>query len=63
MWMTAVCIGIFLYSLGKQALKNSKEIKLKQLENNQYEKAWKYMYGKENKQGKKKMDDAWRNNR
>ena len=29
MWMTPVCIGAFLFSLSKQALENSKEIKLR----------------------------------
>lgn len=30
MWMALVCIGPFLFSLSKQALENSKEIKLRQ---------------------------------
>ena len=51
----------FLFALGKQALKNTTEIKLRQMENNQYKNAWKYMYNKENRQGKRKMDDAWQN--
>jgi hypothetical protein len=59
MWMTSVCIGCFLFSLSKQALDDAKEIKLRQLENSQYKNAWNYMYNKESKQGKRKMEDAW----
>lgn len=59
MWLTLVCMGVFLFSLSKQALENSKLIKLRQLENNQYKNTWKQLYNRENKQGKKKMDDAW----
>lgn len=58
-WMTLVCSVAFLFSLSKQALENSKEVKLRQLENDQYKNAWKYMYDKESKKGQKKMDDAW----
>lgn len=59
-WMTLVCIGPFLFSLGKQALENSAEVKLRQLEDDQYKNAWEYMYDKESKQGKKRMDEAWK---
>jgi hypothetical protein len=59
MWMTLVCNAAFLFALGKQTLENTKEVKLRQLENNQYKNAWEYMYNKENKQGKKKMDGVW----
>ena len=59
MWMTFVCMGVCLFALGKQALENAKEIKLRQLQNTQYKKAWEYMYNQESKQGKKKMEDAW----
>jgi hypothetical protein len=62
MWMTFVCMGSFLFSLGKQALNNTKEINLRQLENTQYKNAWNYMYNKESKQGKRKMEDAWQKN-
>lgn len=62
MWMTLVCIGAFLFSLSSQALENSAEVKLRQLENDQYKNAWEYMYDKESKQGKRKMDDAWQEN-
>jgi hypothetical protein len=55
-------MSCFLFSLGKQALDNAREIKLRQLENNQYKNAWQYMYEHENKQGKKKMEDAWKKN-
>jgi hypothetical protein len=60
MWMTFVCMVCFLFSLGKQALDNTREIKLRQLGNDQYKNAWEYMYDHENKQGKKKMEDAWK---
>ena len=63
MWMTLVCIGSFLFSFGSQALENSKEVKLIQLENAQYKNAWQFMYDKETKQGKKKMDDVWNRKR
>jgi hypothetical protein len=59
MWMTLVFTATFFFALGKQALENSKEVKLIQLKNDQYKNAWQYMYHKESKQGKKKMDDAW----
>lgn len=59
MWMTLACMVVVLFSLGKQALENAKEVKLMQLENDQFKNAWQYMYKKESKQGKKKMDDAW----
>jgi hypothetical protein len=42
-------MGCFLFSLGKQALENAKEVKLRQLEANQYENAWQYMYDHETK--------------
>ena len=58
MWMTFVCMGVCLFALGKQALENAKEIKLRQLEANQYKSAWEYMYNHESKQGKKKMENA-----
>ena len=60
MWMTLVCSGAYLFSLGKQALEDLKEVKLRQLENDQYQNAWEYMYNRESKQGKKKMEDIWR---
>lgn len=63
MWMTLVCTAAFLFDLSKQALESTKKVKLRQLEYNQYKNAWEYMYDKENKQGKKKMEDAWRKSR
>jgi hypothetical protein len=54
MWMTFVCMGTFLFTLGKQALENIKQINLKRLENDQYKNAWGYMYNKESNPGKKK---------
>jgi hypothetical protein len=60
MWMTFVCMSCFLFSLGKQALDNAREIKLRQLENNQYKNAWQYMYDHGSKTGKKKMQEAWK---
>lgn len=60
MWMILACMVVVLFSLGKQALENAKEVKLMQLENDQFKNAWEYMYKKESKQGKKKMDDAMR---
>jgi hypothetical protein len=59
MWITFACMGAYLFVLGKQALENAEEVKLRQLESDQYRNAWQYLYDKENKQGKKKMDDAW----
>ena len=59
MWMTFVCMGTYLFALGKQALENAKEVKIAQLENNEYQNAWEYMYQHESKKGKKKMEDAW----
>jgi hypothetical protein len=59
MWMTLICSGALLFSLGRQALENSKEVQLRKLENDQYKNAWEYMYNKENKKGKKKMEQAW----
>ena len=35
MWMTLVCSAAFLFALAKQALENTKDVKLRQLENNQ----------------------------
>jgi hypothetical protein len=60
MWMTLVCMGCFLFSLGKQALDNAREIKIRQMEYDQYKNAWQYMYEHENNQGKKRMEDAWK---
>jgi hypothetical protein len=59
MWEMLVFVIVVLFVLGKQALENNKEVKLKQIENNLYKNAWNYMYDEENKQGKKKMEDAW----
>jgi len=59
MWMTLACSATFLFSLGKQALENTKQVKLRQSENNWYKNAWEYMYNKESKQGKKKMEETW----
>ena len=50
---------VAFFFLGKQALDTVREIKLRQLENDQYKGAWEYMYERENKQGKKKMQDGW----
>ena len=36
MWMTLASMGCFLFCLGKQALDNAKEVKLEQLEYDQY---------------------------
>ena len=60
MWMTLASMGCFLFVLGKQALDNAQEVKLRQLEYDQYKNAWEYMYNHETKQGKKKMENAWR---
>jgi hypothetical protein len=32
MWLTVVCIGVYLFSLGKTALENNKEVRLRQIE-------------------------------
>jgi hypothetical protein len=58
--MTFVCISYFLFSLGKQALDNAREIKIRQMEYDQYKNAWQYMYDHESKTGKKKMENAWK---
>jgi hypothetical protein len=63
MWMTFVCMGVYLFALGKQSLESAKEVKLMQLENDQYKHAWEYMYDHESKKGKKKMEDAWQKSR
>ncbi|MGN6213655.1 hypothetical protein [Parafilimonas sp.] len=60
MWMTLACMVVVLFSLGKQALENAKEVKLMQLEHDQFKNAWEYIFKKEDKQGKKKMDDVMR---
>jgi hypothetical protein len=60
MWMTFASMGCFLFTLGKQALDNAKEVKIRQMEYDQYKDAWQYMYEHENKQGKKKMEDVWK---
>ena len=36
MWLTVVCIGVYLFSLGKIALENYKEIRLRQFESKTY---------------------------
>ena len=59
MWLTLASMGCFLFALGKQAVENAKEVKLRQLEYDQYKNAWQYMYEHESKTGKKKMQDAW----
>ena len=59
LWMTLASMGCFLFVLGKQALENAQEVKLRQLEYDQYKNAWQYLYEHETKQGKKKMHDAW----
>ncbi len=40
MWMTLACMVVVLFSLGKQALENAKEVELMQLEHDQFKNAW-----------------------
>ena len=61
MWQTLVIAIIVLFMLSKQALENNKELRLKQIENDKYKKAWMYLYEKESKKGKKKMEEIWEN--
>jgi hypothetical protein len=49
-----------MFSLGKQALDNAREVKIRQMEYDQYKKSWHYMYMHENKHGKKKMKEVWK---
>lgn len=59
MWQTLVLTIVVLFMLGKQALENNMMLRLKQIENDQYKKACMFLYDKESKKGKKKMDDVW----
>lgn len=58
-WLTVVCTGAYLFTLGKQAFENAKEVKLRQLEAEHYKNAWEFLYRQETKQGKKKMETIW----
>ena len=53
MWQTLVLAMVVLFMLGKQALENNREFKLKHMENDQYKKAWMYLYDKE-RRGKRR---------
>lgn len=55
--MTLVCKIACLFALGKQALENIKEVKLRRLEIEPYQQALEYLYEQENKQGQKKMQE------
>ena len=59
MWLTLVCMSCFLFSLGKQALENAKEVKLRQLEITSTKMPGSICMSMKAKQGKKKMEDAW----
>lgn len=59
MWLTVVCIGAYIFSLGKIALENNREVQLKQIETKAYKYAWEYLYNQADKEGKKKMDTIW----
>lgn len=64
MWLTVVCIGTYLFSLGKIALENNREVRLKQIETKAYKNAWEYLYNqadKKSKKSKKRMDTIWNN--
>lgn len=63
MWMTVVCMGAYLFALGKQALENAKEVKLRELEADHYQNAWEYLYQQQTKQGKMKMETVWEKSR
>ncbi len=52
-------LATYLFALSKHFIDNWAVIKEKQLEKTQYEKAWNYLYQHQNKQGKKKMEEAW----
>lgn len=61
MWLTVVCIGAYLFSLGKIALENNREVRLKQLESKSYKNAWQFLYHQETRRGKERMEEVWRN--
>ena len=58
-WMMIFLLATYLFALSKHFIDNWAVIKEKQLEKTQYEKAWNYLYQHQNKQGKKKMEEAW----
>lgn len=57
-WMMIFLIITYMYILGKQGINSWQLIKEKEVETNQYKKAWVYLYQKEKKL-KQKMDSAW----
>jgi len=61
MWLTVVSIGTYLFSLGKIALENNREVRLRQLESKSYKNAWQSLYYQETRRGKEKMEEVWRN--
>jgi hypothetical protein len=57
-WMLIFLLSTYLFMLGKQGINSWQSIKEKEVETNQYKKAWVYLYQKEKKL-KQKMDSAW----
>jgi len=58
-WMMIFLLATYLFVLSKHFIDNWAIIKEKQLEKTQYKNAWNYLYQHQNKQGKKKMEEAW----
>jgi hypothetical protein len=58
-WLVLVTVATYLFSLGKQYIDRSQSVREKELETNQYRKAWNYLYERESKTARRKMDSAW----
>jgi len=57
-WMMIFLIATYLFMLGKHGIDIWQSVKEKEVEDNQYKKAWQYLYTHE-KQVLSRMDSAW----
>lgn len=57
-WMMIFVVATYLFMLGKQGIESWAQIEQKEVETNQYKKAWHYLY-QHDKKLKVKMDSAW----
>lgn len=58
-WMMFFLLATYLYLLGKQGIESWQMVQEKNLEANHAKNAFDYLYRHADKEGKKKMIDAW----
>ena len=62
-WMMIFLLSTYLFALGRQGIQSWKMVQLKNLEADHARAAFDYLYQHADKEGKKKMIDAWNRSR